>query len=98
MKVRTDVAELLRQGFNNTEIAEQTGLHKRTIGEARRRLGLPNATRRRKPTNLERLYLEAVPTGRVKEYRPTDGRMPLSPAQQLANRERLLAALRDEAA
>ncbi|MEU9310910.1 helix-turn-helix domain-containing protein [Streptomyces sp. NPDC048256] len=97
MKIRADVAELLRQGFNNVEIAEQTGLHKRTIAQARHRLGLPNAKRRRTPTNLERLYIEAVPTGRVKEYRPPTGRMPLSPDQQRANRERLLAALREAA-
>lgn len=97
MKIRADIAELLRQGFNNTEIAEQTGVHKRTVAEARHRLGLPNAKRRRPPTNLERLYAEAVPTGRVKDYRPPSGRMPLSPDQQRANRERLLAALREAA-
>jgi hypothetical protein len=97
MKIRSDVAELLRQGFNNTEIAEQTGLHKRTIAQARHRLGIPNAKRRRKPTSLERLYLEAVPTGRVKDWKPPAGRMPLSPDQQRANRERLLAALREAA-
>ncbi|MBD9721921.1 helix-turn-helix domain-containing protein [Streptomyces caniscabiei] len=98
MKIRSDVTELLRQGFNNAEIAEETGLHKRTIAQARHRLGIPNATRRRRPTRLERLYLEAVPTGRVKDWKPPAGRMPLSPDQQRANRERLLAALRDPAA
>jgi hypothetical protein len=33
-----------------------------------------------------------VPTGRVRDFRPE--RMPTSPAQQAANRERLMAALR----
>ncbi|CAM5506821.1 hypothetical protein SANTM175S_07206 [Streptomyces antimycoticus] len=45
---------------------------------------------------MQRLYAEALPTGRVAEYRPS--RMPTSPAQAAANRERLLAALRNEAA
>ncbi|MFF4791894.1 helix-turn-helix domain-containing protein [Streptomyces sp. NPDC001276] len=98
MKIRADVAELIYQGFNNTEIRERTGMSKQHITWARRRLQRPNAPTRREPNTLERLYAEAVPTGRVKDWKPVTGRMPLSPAQQRANRERLLAALRGEAA
>ncbi|QBJ94459.1 helix-turn-helix domain-containing protein (plasmid) [Streptomyces seoulensis] len=98
MKVRADVAELIYQGFNNAEIRERTGLSGQAIGAARRRLQRPNAPTRRDTTALERLYAEALPTGRVKDWKPATGRTPLSPAQQRANRERLLAALREPAA
>jgi hypothetical protein len=92
MKVRPDVAEFLRQGFNNSEIARRTGADRKTVARARDRLQIPNAAARRPATPRERLFAEALPTGRVREYRPRV--MPLSPAQQRANRERLLAALR----
>lgn len=94
MKIRADVAELIHQGFNNTEITERTGLSNYRIASARRRLQLPNAPARREATALERLYAEAVPTGRVRDYQPPTGRMPLSEAQQAANRAALLDALR----
>ena len=103
MKGRPEVAEivrLLRQGFNNSEVARRTGSDRRTVARARERLGIPNSAARRpapRPvTPSRRLFAEAVPTGRVREYRPR--LMPLSPDHQRANRERLLAALRDEAA
>lgn len=92
MKARADIAALLREGHTNASIAHRLGCDRSTVANARRALRLPPADQ------LSRLYLEAVPTGRVKDYRPTDGRMPTSPAQQAANRERLLAALRDAAA
>jgi hypothetical protein len=38
-----------------------------------------------------------LPTGRVKDYRPAAGLMPLSPARQAANRAALLAALKSAA-
>jgi hypothetical protein len=97
MKVRADVAHLIHQGFNNAEIRERTGLGPHTIAAARRRLQRANAPTRRDLNALERLYAEAVPTGRVKDWKPPAGRMPLSPDQQRANRERLLAALREAA-
>ena len=98
MRIRADVAELIHQGFNNSEIRERTGMSPQHISWARRCLQRPNAPTRREPTALERLYAEAVPTGRVKDYRaPDGGRLPLSPDQQRANRERLLAALREAA-
>lgn len=90
MKVRPDIAALLREGHTNASIAHRLGCDSSTVANARRALRLPPADQ------LGRLYLEAVPTGRVKEFRPADGRMPLSPAQQRANRERLLAALRED--
>lgn len=100
MNIQPVIAEHLRQGLNNSEIARLTGVDRKTVAAARLRLGVPNPAARR-PTSRpvtarERLLAEALPTGRVHEYRPH--RMPLSPAQQLANRERLLAALREPAA
>ncbi|MEU0393851.1 helix-turn-helix domain-containing protein [Streptomyces sp. NPDC006208] len=92
MKIPAAVVELLHQGFNNREIAERTGIHKSTIAAHRHRLGLPNAKRRRAAHSLERLYAEAVPTGQVRDWKPA--RLPLTPAQQAANRATLLAALR----
>lgn len=92
MKVRADIAALIREGHTNASIAHRLHCDRSTVARAREALHLPPADR------LGRLYLEAVPTGRVKDYRPTDGRMPTSPAQQAANRERLMAALRNPAA
>lgn len=89
MKIRADIAHLIRQGHTNTSIAHQLHCHPTTVARARRALHLPPAT------HLDRLYTETIPT-RIKPYRPD--RMPTSPAQQQANRERLLAALRDPAA
>lgn len=89
MKIRADIATLLREGHTNASIAHRLGCNPATVSRAREALRLPPADK------LGRLYAEAVPTGRVRT--PT-GRLPLSEAQQRANRERLLAALRDEAA
>ena len=89
MKIRADIAHLIRQGHTNTSIARRLHCHPDTVARARRALHMPPATQ------LGRLYAEAIPTGRVKDYRPD--RMPTSPAQQKANRERLLAALRNAA-
>ena len=100
MNIQPVIAEYLRQGLNNSEIARRTGADRKTVASARQRLGVPNPAARRptlrQPTARERLLAEAIPTGRVREYRPS--LMPLSPAQQQANRERLMAALRDDAA
>ncbi|MGX1129940.1 transposase-like protein [Streptomyces glaucescens] len=86
MKVRADIAALIRAGHTNASIAHRLGCHPDTVAKARRALRLPPADL------LGRLYAEAVPTGKV---RAPVGRLPLSPSQQRANRERLLAALRD---
>jgi hypothetical protein len=92
MKVRADIAALIREGHTNASIARRLHCDPSTVARARRALRLPPADK------LGRLYAEAVPSGRVKDWKPADGRMPLSPAQQQANRERLLAALRQTAA
>lgn len=89
MRIRADIAALIRQGHTNASIAHRLGCNPATVSRARQALRLPPADQ------LARLYLEAVPTGRVKA---PAGALPLSSAQQLANRERLLAALRGEAA
>ncbi|MFF7130351.1 helix-turn-helix domain-containing protein [Streptomyces sp. NPDC008240] len=91
MKVRADIATLIREGHTNTHIAHRLHCDPATVSKARQALGYPPAGA------LARLYAEAVPTGQVKDYRPVDGRMPTSPAQQAANRERLMAALREAA-
>lgn len=87
MKVRADIAALIREGHTNQSIAHRLHCHPDTVAKARRALRYPPAD------VLGRLYAEAVPTGRVKDYRPE--RMPTSPAQQAANRARLAAALRE---
>lgn len=91
MKVRADIAALIREGHTNASIARRLYCDRSTVARARRALQLPPSDR------LGRLYAEALPTGRVKDYRAVDGRMPTSAAQQRANRERLLAALREAA-
>ena len=91
MKIRADIAALIREGHTNASIALRLGCNPATVSRARQALRLPPADQ------LGRLYAEAIPTGRVKDYRPAGGLMPLSPAQQRANRERLLAALREAA-
>ncbi|MFE9736157.1 helix-turn-helix domain-containing protein [Streptomyces sp. NPDC005863] len=92
MKIRADIAALIRQGHTNASIARRVHCDANTVARARAALRLPPADM------LGRLYAEAVPTGRVERYKPPADRMPLSPARQAANRAELLAALRGEAA
>ncbi|MCX5137622.1 helix-turn-helix domain-containing protein [Streptomyces sp. NBC_00340] len=89
MKVRADIAALIRDGHTNASIAVRLHCGRSTVARAREALRLPAADK------LGRIYAEALPTGRVKDFRPE--RMPLAPAQQAANRARLLAALKDAA-
>ncbi|MFH9013996.1 helix-turn-helix domain-containing protein [Streptomyces sp. NPDC017943] len=89
MKIRADIAALIRAGHTDTHIAAHTGYHRTTIARARRALRYPPATQ------LTRIYAEAIPTGRVKDWKP--GLMPTSRDQARANREQLLAALRNAA-
>ncbi|MFI6653237.1 helix-turn-helix domain-containing protein [Streptomyces sp. NPDC050529] len=92
MKIRADIAALIREAHTNEAIAHRLGCDRTTVAKARQALRLP-------PSDLlGRLYAEAVPTGQVRDYQPPSGLMPLSPAQQAANRELLLAGLRGEAA
>ncbi|MCX4596155.1 helix-turn-helix domain-containing protein [Streptomyces sp. NBC_01549] len=88
MKVRADIAALIREGHTNASIARRLYCDPQTVARARKALRYPPAG------VLGRLYAEAVPTGRVTA--PV-GRLPLSPERQAANRAALLAALRDAA-
>ncbi|WP_225811291.1 helix-turn-helix domain-containing protein [Streptomyces spinosus] len=88
MKIRADIAQLIRAGHTNASIARRLHCAPSTVARARQALRMPPADA------LHRLYNEAIPTGRVKT--PT-GPLPLSPAQQAANRERLMNALRNAA-
>lgn len=85
MSIRPAVAALIRDGHSDASIALRLGCGRGTANETRRALAA-----------IDRLYAEEVPTGQVRDYRPD--RMPTSPAQQAANRARLLAALRDRPA
>lgn len=92
MKIRADVAELLRQGFNNAEISRATGADRKTVARARELLDIPNTRARRPASPLERIYAEALPTGRVRDWKPAV-RMPISPARAAANYAELGAEL-----
>lgn len=92
MKVRADIAALIREGHTNAYIAHCLHCDPATVSKARQALRFPPAGA------LARIYAEEAPTGRVQKYKPAAGRLPLSPAQQAANRAQLLAALRGEAA
>jgi len=91
MNIRADIVELIRQGFNNEEIARHLDIDPKTASAARMRIGADNAPARRPATSLERLYAEQFPTGTVRDWKPTA--RPLTPKQQAANRAALLAAL-----
>jgi hypothetical protein len=57
MKVRADVAELLRAGLTNRAIEQQLHIDHRTVSKARRALRIPNCRPRRKATpSLEELF------------------------------------------
>lgn len=90
MKIRADIAALVRAGHSDASIARRLNCSRVTVNRVRRALRLPAAA------TLGRFYAEAVPTGQVRDYRPA--RMPISPQQQAANRARLLDALRTPAA
>lgn len=90
MKIRADIAALIREGHTDASIAHRLGCGRSTVWETRRALRLPTSR------VIGRQLAETFPTGQAREYR--SDRMPTSPAQQADNRARLLAALRDEAA
>ncbi|SCF61984.1 helix-turn-helix domain-containing protein [Streptomyces sp. Ncost-T10-10d] len=87
MKVRADIATLIRDGHTDESIAHRLGCNRATVARARQALRLPPADQ------LGRLYAEALPTGRVLSDKPT--RAQTSPAQAAVNRQALLAALRE---
>lgn len=86
MKIRADIAALVRAGHSDASIARRLNCSRSTVNVARRALQLPPADA------LGRLYAEEAPTGQVRDYKPH--RMPTSPAQQAANRAALEAAIR----
>ncbi|NJA56695.1 hypothetical protein [Streptomyces sp. NEAU-H3] len=93
MRVPPLVAELLRQGYTNDEIRRQAGHSKHTIAKYRAQLGFPAAAPRPPQAELDRILAEAVPTGRVKDWQPPKGGMPISPARAAENRRALEEAL-----
>lgn len=86
MKIRADIAALVRAGHSDASIAHRLRCGRGTVNRVRHALRLPPAD------TLGRLYAEEAPTGQVHDYRPA--RMPMSPAQQAANRAALVAAIR----
>jgi hypothetical protein len=88
MKIRADIAALIREGHTNDSIARRVYCDPSTVAAARHALRYPPADK------LGRLYAEAVPSGRVLK---STGRQPLAPAQQAANRAALIAGLKEAA-
>lgn len=89
MRIRADIAALIREGHTNASIAHRLGCAPGTVGRVRTALRLPPADK------LSRVYAETWPTERVLGDKPT--RVPTSPAQAAANRRALLAALAEAA-
>lgn len=81
MKVRSDMAELIRAGHTDRSIAYRLHCHSSTVARARRALRMPYSNA------LTRLYAEAHPTGEAFKRRPW------SPEEQAQHRADLLAAL-----
>lgn len=84
MKIRADIAALIRAGHTNASIAKRLHCGPSTVANTRRALRLPATDA------LSRLYAEAHPRG-TPEYKPN--RQPISPHRAAANRAELLAAL-----
>lgn len=81
MKVRADIAELLRQGLPETHIASQLGIDRGTVKRARQALGLPAPPRgkRSKYASLSdafRNHTEPVEGGHLRWTGPTDRDFP----------------------
>lgn len=89
MKVRDDIAALLRAGHTDTYIAHRVGCHRSTVHRTRQALRMPCDRERR------RLYAETFPAG-VAQYNPR--RPLLTPAETAANRAALAEAIRPGAA
>jgi hypothetical protein len=82
MKIRDDIAALIRAGHTDTRIAHEVGCDRTTVYRARRDMGIPSVR------VLDRLRAEAAPVPVRNRYRE-----PLSAEQQTANRELLAAAV-----
>ena len=90
MKIRADIAALIRAGHSDASVAARLGCGRTTVSRVRRALHMPGVDDR------ERLNREARPVPWA-ATKPPGGRLPLAPAQQRANAEQLLAALREAA-
>lgn len=89
MKVRADIATLVREGLTNVEVAHLAGVHPATVAKTRRHLGLAPTTL--DTTQLQRLYAEDAPTGTVHDYKHAT--RTLTPAEQARNRQILADAI-----
>lgn len=85
MKIRADIAELVRAGHSDSHIAHRLHCHPSTVNRVRQALRLPPAQ------VLGRLYAEEIPTGQVEDYSRRS--QPISEAQAAANRGALKEAI-----
>jgi hypothetical protein len=82
MKIRDDIADLIRAGHTDTRIAHELGCDRTTVHRTRQALGIPSVR------VLDRLTAEEAPAPIRNRYRE-----PLSAEQKTANRELLAAAV-----
>lgn len=75
MRIRSDVAALLRAGHTSSAVAAQVGLHPATVRQARKALGItPGRPGPRPPATLEEFFLarvEELPDGHMR-WLPAD--------------------------
>ncbi|RPE40223.1 Homeodomain-like domain-containing protein [Streptomyces sp. Ag109_O5-1] len=60
MKIRADVAQMLRAGHSDRQIARQLGVHRDQVIRARRLLGIPAGPTFPQPKAVEDLFRERV--------------------------------------
>lgn len=82
MRIRPEIAALIRDGHTDASIARRLHCRRSTVFYTRKALQLPNAQ------GLARMYAEGFPDGTY-----GDGRRPWTPAEQLAHRMDLEAEL-----
>jgi hypothetical protein len=82
MKIRDDIADLIRAGHTDTRIAHELGCDRSTVHRTRQDMGMPSVR------VLDRLTAEEAPVPIRSRYRE-----PLSAEQKTANRELLAAAV-----
>lgn len=83
--IRSDIAALILAGHTDDHIAHRLGCHRATVNKVRVALHRP-------ATEEERLFAEALPVVRIRDY--DRRRQPVTPARAAANRAALAAALR----
>jgi uncharacterized protein (DUF433 family) len=82
MKIRDDIADLIRAGHTDTRIAHEVGCDRTTVHRTRQALRIPSVR------VLDRLRAEEAPARIRNRYRE-----PLTAEQKTANRELLAAAV-----